>query len=98
MPSSFLVGDRIKVDSSSLLGLNDDLSLRTGDPEDGGHPSASEPRGGREVLLRSARPVRNAGWKKCSFTERSSFDFANSSNRASSKEPDAGSNRRVSVE
>jgi hypothetical protein len=27
MPASFLVGDRIKVDSSSLLGLNDDLSL-----------------------------------------------------------------------
>jgi hypothetical protein len=61
MPASFLVGDRIKVDSSSLLGLDDDLSLRTGRPEDEGDPSASQPRGGRDVLLRSARPARNAG-------------------------------------
>jgi hypothetical protein len=67
MPASFLVGDRIKVDSSSLLGLNDDLSLRTGHPEDEGHPSASRPRGGRDVLLRSARPVRDAGWSLRAF-------------------------------
>jgi hypothetical protein len=40
MSASFLVGDRTKVDSSSLLDLNDDLSLRTGCPEDEGHSPA----------------------------------------------------------
>jgi uncharacterized protein (DUF4415 family) len=61
MPASFLVADRIKVTSSSLLGLNDDLSLRTGRPEEEGRPSASRPLGERDLLVRSARPVRKAG-------------------------------------
>jgi hypothetical protein len=61
MPASILVGDRKEVDSSSLLGLDDDLSLRTPCPDDEGLSSAWKPHDMRFWLRRSARPVRNAG-------------------------------------
>jgi hypothetical protein len=50
MPASLLVGDRTKVDSSSLLGLNDDLSLYAAlrimprGVRDAGIPSVRAPR------------------------------------------------------